>query len=569
MSGREKMDPVSKPMVSAFHPAIGEAFEAQAQANPTKSAILYLGTRYTYARILQWASAFSKSMASLGVQGGDRVMIYLPNCPQWIVSWLGILMRGAAAVPITPIYTPHDLRYIANDSGATAIVCTDTNYGYVTQVLPDTGLRTVVHTNVVDLLPLWKRVFGHLFDRIPKGKPAQEAHSVPFRSLLRIRTYGEAKRSNSGDDLAEIVYTGGTTRHPKGVPITHRLLLGSAEAQLKVAEPLIPRGENTVLQGAPLFHILGQVFGLGPLCLCGDTVVLLPKVNLDGMMEAIQRHRARSLFAVPALYRMILEHDRLDSYDLSSLRYCFSGGDVLPTEIGNRWKSRFGVPLYQGYGATETVGGVSMSPSDRENPAQAMGRVLSEKAVKIADPESLEEMPHGSPGELLVSSDPMVEAYWNKPEETKEAFVPLAGRLWYRTGDIVSMDSEGYLYFVDRTVDTIKHKGYRVSASEIEAALQENPAVVGACVVGVPDPKVGERIKAFVVLKPDIKGMTGYDLIRWCRERLVSYKVPQHIEFRDMLPKSKVGKLLRREVRGEEKKRQEKGKWEAVLDEKT
>ncbi len=548
---------------------IGEAFEAQARANPRKTAIAYLGTRYTYSRVSQWASAFSHSLASLGVQPGDRVMIYLPNCPQWMVSWLGILMRGATAVPITPIYTTYDLRYIANDSGATAIVCTDTNYGYVTQVLQETGLRAVVYTNVGDLLPAWKRAFGHLFNRIPKGKPAREEHSVPFRALLKAPAKEERAPSGSGDDLAEIVYTGGTTRHPKGVPITHRLLLESAEAQLKMAEPLIPRGENVILQGAPLFHILGQVFGLGPLCLTGDTVVLLPKVNLDGMMEAIQRHRARSLFAVPALYRMILEHDRVESYDLSSLRYCFSGGDVLPTEIANRWKARFGVPMYQGYGATETVGGVSMSPSDRENPAQAMGRVLSEKAVKIVDPESLEEMPHGSPGELLVSSDPMVEAYWNKPEETKEAFVHLAGRLWYRTGDIVSMDTEGYLYFVDRTADTIKHKGYRVSASEIEAVLQEHPAVVGACVVGVPDPKVGERIKAIVVLKSDIKGMTGYDLIRWCRERLVSYKVPQHIEFRDMLPKSKVGKLLRREVRGEEKKRQEKGKWDAALDEKT
>jgi len=297
-------------------------------------------------------------------------------------------------------------------------------------------------------------------------------------------------------------------------------------------------------------------------------VILLPKVNLDGMMEAIQHHRPRSLFAVPALYRMVLEHDRLDSYDLSSLRYCFSGGDVLPTEIGNRWMDRFGVPLYQGYGATETVGGVSLSPTDRENPPQTMGQVLPHKAVKLVGPDSLDEVPQGNPGELLVSSDPMVKAYWNKPEETHEAFVQLDGRLWYRTGDIVTMDPEGYLYFVDRTVDTIKHKGYRVSASEIEAVLQEHPAVVGACVVGVEDPKVGERIKAVVVLKSGIKGMTGYDLIRWCRERMVSYKIPQYIEFRDMLPKSKVGKLLRREVRGEEKKRQEKGKWDEALGEK-
>jgi long-chain acyl-CoA synthetase len=292
-------------------------------------------------------------------------------------------------------------------------------------------------------------------------------------------------------------------------------------------------------------------------------------MNLDGLMDAIQRHRAKTLIGVPALYRMILDHDRLDVYDLSSLRYCFTGGDVLPLEVANRWRKRFGIPLSESYGSTETVGGVSASHPEKENPPRSMGQVLPHKAVRIVDPESLQDMSIGEPGEILVRSEPMVESYWNKPEETKEAFVELDGLLWYRTADIGTMDEEGYLYFVDRTVDTIKHKGYRISASEIEATLQEHPAVVASCVVGIPDSKVGNRIKAYVVLKEDIKGMTGYDLIRWCRERLVSYKVPHYIEFRDMLPKSKVGKLLRREIRKEEKKRQEKGKWEDSLSETT
>jgi len=309
---------------------------------------------------------------------------------------------------------------------------------------------------------------------------------------------------------------------------------------------------------------LGQVFGLGALCLQGDALILLPKVNTDALMDQVARHRARSLFAVPAMYRMLLEHDRLDQYDLSSLVYCFSGGDVLPDEVARRWRERFGVPIYPGYGATETVGGVCLSPSDRPFPINSMGVILPHKRVKIVDTSTLEEVETGEPGELLVGSDPMVTGYWNKPEETREAFVELDGQLWYRTADIVRADSQGFLSFVDRTVDTIKHKGYRVSASEIEAILQEHSAVVASCVVGVADAKVGERIKAFVVLKGDVKGISGNDLTRWCRERLASYKVPQYIEFRDMLPKSKVGKLLRREVRGEEQKRREKGKWDAA-----
>jgi long-chain acyl-CoA synthetase len=186
-----------------------------------------------------------------------------------------------------------------------------------------------------------------------------------------------------------------------------------------------------------------------------------------------------------------------------------------------------------------------------------VGRIVPSKKVKIVDADTLEEVAVGDPGELLVSSEHMVTHYLNKPDETAASFIELDGVTWYRTADIMSMDSDGNLYFVDRTADTIKHKGYRVSASEIESVLQEHPAVVGTCVVGIPDEKVGERIKAYVVLREDIKGITGYELIKWCRQTLVSYKVPQYIEFRDMLPKSKVGKLLRREIRGEEMRRKE------------
>jgi len=254
---------------------------------------------------------------------------------------------------------------------------------------------------------------------------------------------------------------------------------------------------------------------------------------------------------------MILEHDRVDQYNLSSLKYCFSAGDVLPVEVANRWTRRFNLNVYQGYGATETCGGVAMSPTDRSNPPLSMGVKVPSKEILIVTPDTVEPTKLGDPGELLVSSDKMVRSYLNKPDETEKAFVEIDRRLWYRTSDIVRQDEDGFLFFVDRTVDTIKHKGYRISASEIEAVLQEHPAVIESCVVGIPDKKVGERIKAFVVLKKDVKGITGYELIRWCRDKLVAYKIPQYIEFRDMLPKSKVGKLLRREVRSEEKKRLE------------
>jgi long-chain acyl-CoA synthetase len=412
---------------------------------------------------------------------------------------------------------------------------------------------------MADLLPFWKRYFGYLFDVIPKGTIAFDSKTFSFRKMLAQHRTVNSERSEvvkNPDEVAEILYTGGTTKFPKGVPITHKLFLVSADEQIRVSESLFPAAKNIIFGNAPLFHILGQTCSLATL-LVGGTLMLQPRVNLDATFDAIQRFRSKTMIGVPTLYRMMLEHDRLDQYDLSSVEYWYSAGDVLPVEVGKRWREKFGKVIFQGYGATETCGGVSMCPTDIENPPKSVGRIVASKEVRIVNTESLEDVKQDEPGELLVHSEDMVTSYLNKPEETKESFIDLDGKLWYRTSDVMSLDEEGNLYFVDRTVDTIKHKGYRVSASEIEAVLQEHPAVIGTCVVGIPDEKVGERIKAYVVLKEDIKGITGYDLIKWCRKQLVSYKIPQYIEFRDMLPKSKVGKLLRREIRDEEKRRAE------------
>jgi len=534
---------------------IFDSFKRIAHKNPEKTALIYIGTSFTYRRLLSMVERFSASLYQLGIQKSHKMMLYLPNTPQWAIAWLALQRLGAVAIPIAPIYTAYDLRYMAGDSGAESIICSDTNFGYVKQALEGTGIKRIIPTNFVDLLPAWKRLVGWALDRVPRGKIERSEMVFPFTVLLRKDAPPVPEVDIRGDDIAEMLYTGGTTKNPKGVPITHLLFLKSAVQQRKTGEPLIPWSEDVVIQGGPLFHILGQMVGLGPLCMSGDTIILLPRVNLDAMMDAIQRFHAKSMFGVPALYRMILEHDRVDFYDLSSLVYCFSGGDFLPEEVALRWETKFGIPIYQGYGATETCGGVSLSPVTEKNPSKTIGKVLPIKEIKIVNPDTLEPVPEGTPGELLVHSDPMVTAYWNKPEETRNSFLEIEGKLWYRTGDVISQDENGYLYFVDRTVDVIKHKGYRVSASEVEAVLQEHPAVIGTCVVGVPDKKVGERIKAFVVLKEDIKGITAYELSRWCRERLASYKVPQYIEFRDSLPKSKVGKLLRREMRTQERKK--------------
>ena len=291
----------------------------------------------------------------------------------------------------------------------------------------------------------------------------------------------------------------------------------------------------------------------------GETVVLLPRNVLDGVLDHVQRYRARTILGTPTMYRLVLEHERLDQYDLGSLRYAFCGGDVLPAETAARWRRHTGQPLYQGYGATETCGGVALCHAGETIPEDAVGRVCAHQRALVVDPETLRPVPAGHPGELLVSSAFMTTGYWNQPEETARHFLRVEGRLWYRTGDVVRLDATGWMYFHDRSVDVIKHKGYRVAASKVDNVLQEHHAVVASCTIGVPDAAVGERIKSFVVVRDDVRGVSGQELIRWCRDRLAPYEVPQYVEFRDMLPKSKVGKVLRRELRSEERRKNQVG----------
>lgn len=544
--------------VSNYETAV-EAFESASGRNPHKTAVIFLGTSYSYSKIQNLVRRFASALYELGVREENKILIYLPNCPQWIIVWLAIQKIGGICVPINPIYSSFDLKYIANDSGASTVICSDANFVYVKAIISETKIKRVIVTNLVDLLPMWKRLLGFALDKVPRGEISRDENTYSFRKLIGQSGGDLPPVKSNGDSgrLMEIIYTSGTTKHPKGVPITHRVFLDCSFEQLSLSTPLFPNDENIILSGAAPFFLLGQVCGIAILCL-GGTIALLPRMNLDGLMEVIQRCKVKTILGVPALFRMILDHNRVDFYDLRSLKYCFTGGDVLPLEVGRRWFEKFNVPIYTGYGCTETVGGVTASLVGEDVPPRSVGRVLPFREVRIVDPDTLESVPSGKVGELIVSYENMVTSYWNKEEETAASFIDLDGRKWYRTNDLVQADDKGYITFVDRTNDLIKHKGYRISSSEIEAILQEHRSVIEACVIGVPDKDIGERIKAFVVLKEDMKGITGYDLIKWCRGKMAPYKIPQHIEFRDALPKSKVGKLLRREIRAAEKKRSEK-----------
>jgi long-chain acyl-CoA synthetase len=532
-------------------------FDTMCKRYPDKPAVIYLGQRFSYARLKDLSERFAGALVEMGVRKGDRVMIYTANCVQWFIAFLAVQKAGAVIVPVSPIYTSFEIEYMINDSGAQTIICQDTNFCYVKEVMDRTGLERAIVTNLTDLLPSWKRFLGLLFDKVPRGKVDRDERVFSFRTLLQHRPSAEEVILDPRKDLSYILYTGGTTGFPKGVPGNHMGMTSYVnDVTEDVAGDHLKEGEDVYIAVNPLFHIMALGLSMAVGLNKGNAILLMPVPQVDAILETIQRYRVRWLLGVPALYRMILENDRLDRYDLSSLQYCYCGGDVLPVEVFNRWEGRFGIPIYQVYGSTE-AGHVTYSRIDRKPKPGSIGMPLKSRECIVADPDTMDPVPAGESGELLVTSPYTIKEYWKKPEETARAYVEINGKIYYRMGDFVRQDADGEFSYVERSADIIKHKAYRVSASEVEAVLQNHPTVIGACVVGVPDRKVGERIKAIVVLKEDARGVGGAELLKWCRERLAAYKVPGYIEFRDMLPKSKVGKLLRREIRDEERRMDE------------
>ncbi len=536
-------------------------FEEVCKEHSSKIALVYLGETFTYGRLETLVHKFARGLSDMGVKEQDRVMLYISNCPQWIIANFAINRIGAVTVPVSPIYTAFEIEYMIKDAGIETVICLDTNFVYVKEVMERTNLKRVIVTNLVDFISPFKRVVGHLFDKIPTGK-VEKGDKIHFFKDVTYRSPNIPPdiTIDPKTDLSYIMYTGGTTGFPKGVPGNH---IGEVtyinDIMEDVIKDYVDPGNDTVLMINPLFHIMAKGFSIAFGFNYANTVVLMPLPEVDPTLSAIERYRVKWMLGVPALYRMILESDRIDQYDLSSLRYCYCGGDVLPVEVFKTWQEKYSIPLYQVYGSTE-IGHVTYSLLNQEPSPTVIGTPLKTRKSIVVDRDTLEKLPPGELGELLVTSPYTLKEYLNKPEETEYSYVQLNGDTYYRMGDYCKMNERGELEFVERTADIIKYKAYRVSASEVEAALQDHPTVIGACVIGVPDPKVGERIKAIVVLKEDAKGIGSTELLKWCRDRLAPYKVPGYIEFRDMLPKSKVGKLLRREIRDEEKRKLEKEK---------
>jgi long-chain acyl-CoA synthetase len=398
------------------------AFERSAEKYPDKSALIFLGTSFTYARLRELTYRFATAARDLGVQAGGRVLIYLPNSPQWLAIYMGLQKIGAVPVPISPIYPPYELTYLLNHSGAKMIICGDTNFGYVKEVLPKTGVEKIVVTQVADLLPIGKWVFGRIFDKLTEGSVSRHGNVFFFNRLMRKYPPTPPRVDiDFKNQLAHILYTGGTTGFPKGVPHGHLELLSGIVGIREVYRSCIRATEHTLIMPLPLFHMFTQdmIFALG--LHLGNTVVIAPKPNTDAVLAAIQNYRGSLLAGVPSLYRLILDNDRLGFYDLKSLRYCWSAGDTLPTEVASRWQEKVGCPIFQVYGSTEAVciSVTSPDPSTRapalaegsgsgfrptgvlegatglpvglhkSAAARSVGRLIPTRLARVVDPEAL------------------------------------------------------------------------------------------------------------------------------------------------------------------------------------
>ncbi|MFQ6015575.1 MAG: long-chain fatty acid--CoA ligase [Anaerolineae bacterium] len=525
-----------------------------AEKYPSQVATIFLGGRLTYSQLQEQADRLANALADLGVKQGDRVAIMLPNCPQAIMAYYAILSLGAVAVMTNPLYVERELEHQWTDAGAETAVILDRLWPRVQKVRPRTPLRQVIVTGIQDYLPFPKNLLYPIQAR-REGTWIEVPPSegiVTFKDLIASHPATLPPSEVQPDDLACLQYTGGTTGIPKGAMLTHGNLVASVTQIRQFLLPDSQEAEDRALAVLPLFHVYGMsgVMNLG--VHLAATLVLLPLLDLKMLMEAIQKERPTFFLGVPALYTAVNSYPGVDKMDLTSIKACFSGGAPLPVEVIEQFEQRTGARIAEAYGMTETSSVTHVNPRYGLRKFGSIGVPIVGTDARIVDTETgRRDLPPGEVGELVVRGPQVMKGYWNQPAETAEALRDGPDGKWLYTGDLARMDEDGYFYIVDRKKDLILTAGFNVYPREVEEVLYQHPAVLEAAVVGIPDVVRGEKIKAFVVLKPGETATTS-EIIAFCRERLAKYKVPRAIVFRQALPKTAVGKVWRRVLREED-----------------
>jgi long-chain acyl-CoA synthetase len=523
--------------------SLAQLFDQATERAPNRAAVAFYGRSITYRELREATDRLACALAALGVNKGDRIALYLLNSPQFIIAYFAALKCGATVTPISPVYTSHEVRYQLADSGARAIVCQDILYEKVAKSGAQLDLTIV--TNVNEYLPALKRLFGKKTEISAKVHWLQDL-------LKKYPPTPPAVAIDPKTDLAALPYTGGTTGNPKGVMLSHYNLV-AAQTMGQAAFSVFDPGKEVILAFLPFFHIYGQVvIMLNGLCQ-GNLLVLFTSPDTEAILDAMERYRATVFYGVPTLYEYLKDHKDTNKVDWKRLKLVLSGADTLHESTMKGWAKRTGSNIIEGYGLSECCATSHVNPLQRPK-AGSFGCPIPGMHAAVMNPDTLEFVPPGETGELVLSAGNVMLGYWQRPEENARAFVDKAGQRWLRTGDLVRMDEEGYFHFYDRSKDLIKFKGYSIFAKDVEDVLYAHPQVKAAGVIGVADPAVGQRIKAIVVLQSDARGKLSEDQIKaYCRQSLAEYKVPQIVEFRGELPKTDVGKVSRRELRDETK----------------
>jgi long-chain acyl-CoA synthetase len=543
-------------MVDIPSQPVPEIFDDATEKYGNKTALIFYGGKISYRSLREMVDRFATALAGLGVSKGDTVALYLLNCPQYVIAYFAALKVGAKVTPISPVYTSKEVKHQLEDSEADTIVCQDIMYDNVEK----TGLtlKNVILTGIAEYLPALKRLLGksalgkvYREMHIPTPTFMEEAGLLQFQTLIRDYPPQPPHVELDPDkDIAVLPYTGGTTGLPKAAMLTH-YNMSALQAQAIAFWPLFEEGREVVIAFLPFFHIYGQVVVMLQSLVQGFTMVLFTTPDVDDILSAIERYQASAFFGVPTLFEYLKEYEKTERVNWKRLKMIACGADTLHESTITEWERRTGAKIMEGYGMTETTALSHGSPFHRPK-AGSFGVPIPNVKAAIVDHASTEFLPPGEIGELILSGPNIMTGYWKREQETQEAIIEIDGEKWLRTGDIVSMDEEGYFHFFDRKRDLIKYKGYSVFARHVEEVLYQHPQIKAAGVVGVPDPKVGQLIKAYVVLQSEARGkISEEEIMEYCKENLAHYKVPKIVEFRGELPKTDVGKVSRRELREE------------------
>ncbi len=504
---------------------------------PDRNATNFYGRRMTYAQLAGAVNKMANALRLLGVGRGDRVMLMMPNCPQFVIAFFGILKAGATVIQTNPLYVEREIEYQANDSRARLIITVDALYPRVAAAKPNTNLQYCMVAKL-------------------RGEPPIDQHQViSFEMALQAASAADPQvEIDPMEDIAVFQYTGGTTGPSKGAMLTHCNLMANVLQLNELLNPVeTPADGERVLTILPLFHSYGMTVAMNGGIHRGSELILLPKFELPEVMETIKNFKPTSFPGVPTMYVAVNSFPGAEEYGVGSIVVCNSGGAAMPVEVMKTFENRFGASISEGYGLSEASPVTHSNPFGGLRKPGSIGVPLPDTDCRVVDLETgTRDVAPGEQGEIIIRGPQIMKGYWNKPEETANALRVLDGEVWLYTGDIGTVDEDGYFYITDRKKDMILAGGYNIYPREIEEVLFQHQAVQEAVVAGVPDAYLGETVKAYIVLKPG-HTVTETEMDHFCRQQLAAYKVPRRYEFRETLPKSAVGKVLRRILIEEEK----------------